>query len=109
MSWLQHFEIERRSFGTSTRRYDPLAQREPIGYAYFCPECAQTWALCPIAGKSFQVWSIPCGKHEAELRVSGSIWLPWDEEFNNALPEAVVRREFELHLAYFTQGESNEG
>lgn len=97
MKWTQFFEIERRPCGTAERT-TALEGLAPLGYAFFCPQCGEVWAIAPIPERDFQVWTRPCRRHTYPLSLPGSLWLSWDEDFNDALPEGVVRREFELHL-----------
>ena len=97
--WQQFFEIEGKFLGHAARGLD-IQLRPPLGAAFFCSTRGRIWALCPIADREFMIWSIPCANHTRSFAVPGSIYLSWDADFNAAMPDAVVRREFEIHLAY---------
>lgn len=105
----QHFIIEGRYLGQATRGLLLVSGGAiiPPSYAFFCGRCAELWARCPVdevPGQprcEWQVWRRPCRKcppHSGE--VPGSLILPWDSDFNHALPDDVVRWEFERHLEW---------
>lgn len=97
----QHFYIEGRAYGFSTRY--PLDSRKlrPISYACFCPECAEVWARAVIWNTQFMVFTIPCRKHTyGGIRIPGSLWPVGDPDFLQALPREVLQRELLLHLDY---------
>lgn len=75
----------------------------PLSTAYFCPECGEVWARAMIPGQKWEVWHLHCEKHELPypFRVPGSMWIPWERTFNDALPRVVLEREFYLHLAVY--------
>lgn len=107
--WLQHFFIEGRPLGTATRgllRHNATGfGLPPSGYAFFCSAagCGRIWAACPIEKQGWRTITIPCGRHAFGWfsdEPAGSLWLPWDEDFTNALPLAVIKREFDLHLTH---------
>jgi hypothetical protein len=105
----QHFFLEGRLLGETIRGGPRDLNRNgdgPLGYAFFCPHpsCGRVWALAPVAGRDFQTWTRLCGRHArtdagrgTTLGPAGSLWLTWDEGWQNALPLDVLRREVELH------------
>lgn len=111
----RHWFIEGKYLGVSEakRRWAGPRLIEPKGFHFFCPECGETWAHCPVDGQKHEVWSKPCSKHRWEAKafigtvgtlypseIAGSIILPWEREFVEEMPEAVVFREFLIHLRW---------
>jgi len=84
------------------------------GYPYYsgamiCPVCLDIWATLAVEGQGFfELRCIPCEHHSdachLDLRpVAGSLLdnpncNGWDTELLELLPEALVKREFSLHL-----------
>jgi len=101
MSWTQHFLIEGAYLGTASRTYSTQSKdaAPPDGHAFFCPHCSTLWAVCAIEGRPSFPLVRNCRKHSftSPLGPGGSVWLSWDQEFVEALPIAVLRRELELH------------
>jgi hypothetical protein len=89
---------------------DPFSQGYPVYSGLMvCPECCQIWAKLTIEGEPFyEARSIPCVNHPThshpDLRpVPGSLLdnptcNGIDESLLAALPEDLLRREFDLHL-----------
>jgi len=109
MSYTQHYIVEGKPLGSSPRGptlvHATLAA--PDSYAYFCPICAEVWARAPTISPSgkvsrFTVWTLACRKHHdtERLSVSGSLLLPWDNTYNEALftSDAALRWEFQVHM-----------
>lgn len=87
-------------------------EREPRGYQYahsvalICPRCLTKWAVLSFGDAEHHVqgaWCARClpadpGFHPGT--VPGSILGGWifDQPLLEALPEHLLRREFELHL-----------
>ena len=95
-----------RNYPCAPRGLIPIrgAYYPPPSYAWFCPVCAEIWARAVVATHRFHVMTHPCEKHlepmSPMLQVSGSLLLPMEESFNESLPEALVRRELELHIKF---------
>lgn len=105
----QHFNIEGRYLGSCTRRSVVVCgqYQQPASFAFFCGRCANLWARCPVdqsynsPDSDWVVWRRPCWKcrgHSGE--VPGSLMLPWDPDFSEAFPDAVVRWEFDQHMRF---------
>jgi hypothetical protein len=72
-----------------------------------CPVCVASWAVIKIEGSSM-VWPEAqlcayCGVADEWMPVPGSLlveegWGVIDDSLLEALPEVLLRREFELHL-----------
>lgn len=111
----QHFIVDGKYLGSVTREFIPshLHQDLPAGVAMFCPLCGEVWARCPVVGKEgtnspFQVSTRVCRKHQWGSHftlIAGSLSLNWDAPFNNSFPDAVIKREFELCMELFPEGE----
>ncbi len=102
----QHFLIDGAYLG-STPRY-PLSNIgtsiEPCGYSFCCGTCGDQWAKAGYAhGVQWQFLIRPCRKCQPRfsLRPAGSVITGWDFEHDEALPDAVLRRELLLHLDWF--------
>lgn len=108
----QHFLIRGKHLGTVEREriWVHSEKAEAYGYAFFCPLCAETWALCPVEGQPTLPHISPCDKHRqgdklgdwnhgsiAPYQVPGSLMLSYEQTWNDALPLAVLVREFHLH------------
>ena len=96
--------IEGKSFG-SMLRPDGFRSGEPqprSGCAFFCPICCRIWAKVQAEGRECYPYSISCAEHPRFFHMpAGSIWLPWDHEWNSALPRAVLEREVSIHIANY--------
>lgn len=110
--FVQHFFIRGNYFGTTTR---PLywvhneIQNAPFGMAFFCPICAELWAVCPVEGEATQVETQFCEKHKYgdsygrwssgqvwRLDIPGSLWSSYDDQWNAGLSQQVLKRELLL-------------
>lgn len=103
--WTQFFEIDGRHYGQSTRDWEVVKAEEvpPESLAWYCPHCGVVWARAGIVSRPWYFYRQSCercGQAEGGL-IPGSLWDPMNEQFNEALPEPVVRRELRLHLAHF--------
>jgi hypothetical protein len=94
--------------------FDPGAHPELFwrrtGAAYFCQQCGDIWeriVLIDSKGqpKCFAVETVACEKHHDAWNIPGSRLVPRLEGILPLLPEGVLQREFEAHLAYY----NNEG
>lgn len=109
--YLQHFIIQDKYLGSVLRGavWVHAEQQSPRSLVFVCPVCGNCWAKCPVetggaTGKLSQFESLmrPCPKHkQSRYDVPGSITLSWDPDFTDSFPEAVVRWEFQQHLALF--------
>ena len=70
----------------------------PRSLAWFCPRCSIVWARAAvIVDKATQRWHVMttiCPFCPSDgFDVPGSLSLPWDNDYENALPNEVLRRE----------------
>jgi hypothetical protein len=104
----RHFHINDSYFGSATehRRQIHAQLDEPQHYAMFCPSCGDLWARMPVDGvTTLNWWRIIGGCCEkcqpaSPYVLAGSLIMNWEPDLQKILPEAVVRREFELHLKW---------
>ena len=105
MPYLQHFFIEGKHLGTTTRGnvFVHGELQAPTSVAYFCPKCAEIWARGMVEGSPHcEVRSVDCRKHPSRVyTVAGSLTSGWDEELNEAFPAEVLRWELERHFNYY--------
>lgn len=109
----QHYFIRGKYYGSAERQpvYHHAERCNPTGLAFFCPFCGEVWALCPVEGQPFNSYNSPCEKHKrtdelgssslgriTRLEVPGSLLLPFDPEWNDALPRELLAREFLIHF-----------
>lgn len=106
---LQHFIIEGKylgRFARATVEFDYGSRQVPLSKFFFCVECGETFAKCPVEnGTKTSSWSaVPAccsrctptwGQH-----VAGSIWHH-EPTFTDSFPPEVLAREFTLHLRKF--------
>lgn len=85
--------------------FDHEAVQVARSYAFVCYSCGEVFARARRGNSTFIAYRAVCPSCEPEAFfwnwLPGSIWLDWDNAFNDALPDAVVAREFELHLAWW--------
>jgi hypothetical protein len=110
MSILQHFIIDGKYFGQSERQLERVHEtyQVPWSLAFFCPDCGEVWARCPVTvddvQQKFRVLQSPCKKHQAlHWLPAGSLTLSYDEDFSNAFPFEVLQRELLLYLDWAEQ------
>ena len=75
------------------------AQRTlPVGRGFFCPICAELWFTALVSGRETYIEHILCERHppSPSRPLPGSLWLPWDSNWNAALPQVLLEREFLL-------------
>lgn len=101
----RHWIIEDRFLGTSPAAYRRVHEQftSPIGYHFFCTHCGKLWASCPVDNARHMVWAAACSACQVDNPpngIPGSLWLSWEPEFREEMPEAVIHRELLLHLAY---------
>ena len=73
------------------------------GYALFCRHCGEVWARLSVMNSSgepqvYDVWPVSCKKHPDRWNIPGSILANRLIKLLDLMPEAVVRREFNLLL-----------
>lgn len=86
---------------------------QQIGQAFFCPICSDIWARAVISGCPTAVRHRPCERHDPGFKlgrnslghvssgeIPGSMYLMESRSWNLGLPDAVIRREFLLHLKW---------
>ena len=111
MPAIQHFIIEGKYLGSSERGavYIHAQKQTPTSYAFFCPVCAELWARCPTEltpgqPEHFMVWTRACRKHyHHAMEAPGSIWMEWDQDFNAAFPEGVLKWELDRHFELYNK------
>lgn len=112
--YLQHFWIHGKHYGTAPRTTEqyPEARAAPRGKSFFCSECGDLWAQCPIEDTvtglfcQYAVTTVPCSKHHEVgqwLIIAGTLYQSWDKDFTRAMPEAVLRRELDILLKNFPE------
>jgi hypothetical protein len=110
----QSIYIEGRFLGSFIR---PAAivhaeRQQPYSYAYFCPECGEVWARCPVqrigdnlSRSMYQIQGGYCRRHvgPSPFTVAGSLLLSWEPEYSNLLLSCpdVVRWEWKRHNEFF--------
>ena len=115
----QHFHVEGRFLGSVTRPATIVhAERQPpYSYAYFCPDCGNLWAKCPVSDTNGRVmkWQIQgghCKDHPgpSAFTVAGSLLLAWEEEYSALLLSCpdVVKWEFDRHMEFIERRITNE-
>lgn len=104
MIWKQLLFINDLYYGEMDRGLVPVHEtvQPPSSIAYFCAICGIVWARAVVEGKRYTIWDRRCGQHPTIFasEKAGSIWIDWDRYFTDALPEAALRRELEIHLLY---------
>ena len=99
MGYPQDFFIEGRYLGRAFRKgiFIHAEFHAPSSLWFLCPVCGEMWAKCPVTSPSgLAMWEAvirTCRKHG-----TGSIHRPWDSEFTEALPLAVLQWEFEREV-----------
>lgn len=68
----------------------------PQGKAFFCPHCAEIWAVAMVANQDTHVETIPCDRHPPTMSrpTPGCLYLPWSDSFNKTLPLALLARDY---------------
>jgi len=112
MPYTQHYFVRNEYFGSVERTKISVRTQiaPPHGKAFFCPICAELWAVCPVDGQATQAITRFCERHKAGDSVGGwssghvsrydfpgSLWLEWEPEWNQALPLALLERELMLN------------
>ena len=86
----------------------------PMSYLFYCSECGDVWAKCPVHNPAtgevqpFQGHRHPCRKCRPRYwdqrgQLPGSLLLEYDDEFTEALPNEVLRRELLLAIDAYEQ------
>lgn len=87
-------------------------RKQAVSYVFFCYNCGEIFAKAVTPGKHYQSYRMACSSCPPESEewnwLPGSVWCPWDKEFNDSLPDAVIEREFYLHLAWAEKEMKNE-
>lgn len=119
---IQTFKFRGQLIGTATRRqvFIHASLATPMGKAFFCPICAELWLIAQVEGQTTQVDTKLCERHKPGevygtwssgklfgTEIAGSIWSSYDSDWNAALPDLLIKREFELHLQQH-EGELND-
>lgn len=65
---------------------------------FFCPTCGELWARAMNDSSVFTTFTAPCELHpQTDIRIPGSLLLPWSWKPLDGLPKEVLEREFILH------------
>lgn len=114
MQFFRHFYIGATYLGSSEDhiRFIHGEAQQPVPYVMFCPACGEVWARMPVVN-SMANWRIIggyCELHGKSARyvVPGSLMLNWEPELTKILPDAVIRREFDLHVRLWERGHVGE-
>lgn len=107
----QHFFVRGAYLGSSGRKQaaaNPLWP--PKGSAFFCPDCSELWANCPIEGQQTIVYMVTCDKHPAWslYTAPGSMWQGFDKDWLRDIPLFLAKREFALMMKLY-EGANNDG
>lgn len=83
------------------RETNPLWLRK--GFAFFCTYCGDVWGTIRVKNSAgipmtFQVWNVSCEKHPDAWSIPGSILAHSLINLLDQMPEAAVKREFNLLL-----------
>lgn len=108
----QLFFIEATLRGQAERElvYVHNERRRPMSGLYFCSECGEVWAKCPVVGDDgvaspWQSYRTLCRKcfhySKTMFQVPGSLTLSWDKDFMQALPMPVLAWELDRHLDHY--------
>lgn len=102
MPLTQQFFVGNQYLGEAPRGLASRTNSPPPSLAFFCPQCGEVWARCPIDNQRWTISHSPCEKCDRIdiLTLPGSLWRALDTEFQNALPREALLREFHLALKY---------
>jgi hypothetical protein len=80
----------------------------PASYLWYCELCGEVYARAPVLHDNGRMerwtsWGGVCRSCSTPasgslIRIPGSLWLSWDEDFLAALPEPVVAWELQRHV-----------
>src|SRR5690348_14115687 len=73
------------------------------GFAYCCEECGhRVWAYKRFPNRALLTMYVSCARHQSSrpFEIPGSLVL-WFHDETRAMPDALVEREAEIHLAYY--------
>lgn len=106
---VRHFFIEGKFMGQAIARERRICHLyvQPKGFHFFCPHCGELWAQLPIEGDLQQVLTVSCIKHPpCQYEIPGSLFPVgvhpdgWEDQYLEEMPDAVISREFVVHLAW---------
>jgi hypothetical protein len=106
LTFLQEFFIGSERVALVLRKpvYVHAELQPPYSYVWVCRHCGTTFGMAPVEGQQFLPIRGCCeGCRDRAVGVwetPGSLWVECDPDFLSALPEAVLRRELQLHLSY---------
>jgi hypothetical protein len=114
--FMQQFIVDGQWLGQSPRGWQRLYDvlHPPNSYAFACPHCAALWAHCPVTMASggephrFQFIVKACRKcptgFDRGQGIYGSLLdASFDQEFIDAFPEAVWKRELQHYLSLYPE------
>lgn len=109
-TYRQTFTINGQPYGESLRE-DQFVHghaHPPWSRVWFCPVCGEVWARVEIAGSRFHVLTAICEKHPKDYgwmtELPGSLWSGYERDFNDSLPDEVMRREVGLCFKAYDDG-----
>ena len=89
---------------------NPTREDNMRSLVWICEDCGLVWARSPAWENNIRApWHVitvcctDCGEHE-KVWVPGSLRVPWDKEYDAAMPEDVLRREVLLAAAFLDNG-----
>lgn len=98
--------VEGRAYG-QTELTEEFSRRHlfPSSYGFFCPRCARVWATVRVDAHPYYAMTIPCERCPPYTvgDVPGTLSATWNHTFNESMPDALVEREYLLHLALFVK------
>lgn len=113
MSVVQTFSVygERLGFADRVPVCVHAEMQVPYSYTFVCQTCGEVWAKAFIREQVYLPLRTPCPQHPGSWLLDGppgSMWLDWDKAFTDSFSDAVVRREFLLHLEHAEKEMQNE-
>lgn len=102
MIFRQLFFHRDKYLGEGVRGLNPRTNDRPRSTAFFCPICGEIWARAVIDGSLWQISYVDCSKcgKLGVVNFPGSVWSPFDDDFNKAIPPALFENELEIAIAW---------
>jgi hypothetical protein len=77
--------------------------RAPLGFAFVCTRCGDTWAKANVDDQNYIIYARTCPNHNLPFYFDfpGSVWLDWDKPYQLSFPLAVLLREVLVHIKHW--------